>query len=676
MVSVDDKVTIGDFLWLDKNRNGLQDDGGVGVKNVTVTLYTANGDVVATTTSGNMGEYNFEVCPNSGEYYIVFGDVPQGLSFTGNDAGDDAFDSDANNNGQTAVFVVADMDNPTIDAGFVKDCNLVADAGADVKICTGEEVMLTATGGVNYLWSTGETTASIKVSPTVDSVYTVTVSDFFGCSAIDEVKVSVDAKVNIGDFVWLDENRNGLQDDGATGVNGVKVTLHTCDGDVVATTMTDDNGAYNFEVCPNSGEYYVVFGDIPVGTKFTSSNSGDDTMDSDANDNGRTACFEVADAGNLTIDAGLVEDCNLKIDAGADASICVNETIEITASLIDNTEECPSVCVYPIKDQERCSGLLGNYEIFLLSTIGNLADARFKTSEQNLVRYADNTMRYTATASNGMDTVTIDALYTGYTTNAPVGSPRENNCQEYGTEDWEYWTTWSGTLVSENHGTYSLSTKGAAFQMGLGADVMRTGLGASGWFFADGGDGFYVDGDVNVTFDPCVETGVMYQWSTEDGNIVGNANQKTIKVDAAGTYFVEAINCIDCVDTDKIVVTADGCPSGGKSAVAPTPVMTSVYPVPVQSGGKLTIEFEIPSESNDELVAIPLMAAVDYIERKEDVGITLYDMLGRAIGITKTFKIIDGKATIYLDLDAIPTGKYIVRAQGSGWSDAKNIIVR
>jgi hypothetical protein len=84
MVSVDDKVTIGDFLWLDKNRNGLQDDGGVGVKNVTVTLYTANGDVVATTTSGNMGEYNFEVCPNSGEYYIVFGDVPQGLSFTGN----------------------------------------------------------------------------------------------------------------------------------------------------------------------------------------------------------------------------------------------------------------------------------------------------------------------------------------------------------------------------------------------------------------------------------------------------------------------------------------------------------------------------------------------------------------------------------------------------------------
>jgi hypothetical protein len=41
----------------------------------------------------------------------------------------------------------------------------------------------------------------------------------------------------------------------------------------------------------------------------------------------------------------------------------------------------------------------------------------------------------------------------------------------------------------------------------------------------------------------------------------------------------------------------------------------------------------------------------------------------------RTFKIKHGKAAIYLDLDSIPTGKYILRAQGPTWSDARNIVV-
>ncbi|MFK7813137.1 MAG: SdrD B-like domain-containing protein, partial [Maribacter sp.] len=554
-----------------------------------------------------------------------------------------------------------------------------ADAGDDVTICAGEEAMLTATGGGTYLWSTGETTASIKVDPTATTTYSVTVTSDEDCEATDEVIVSVDDKVIIGDFVWLDENRNGLQDDGATGVNDVKVTLYQCNGDEVASTMTADNadgdaGAYSFEVCPNSGAYYIIFGDIPDGMEFTSSNSGDDTKDSDANENGRTDCFEVTDMDDPTIDGGLTEICDIKIDAGEDVSICVNETIEITAELIDNTAECPSVCVFPIIEQERCSGALGNYEIFLMSTTGSIVDAKFKTSEQKLERYADNSARYTATATNGLDVIQIDAMFTGYTASTPIGSPKLNQCQEYDSSDWEYWTTWSGTVTSENHGVFNLSVKGAAFQMGLGADQMRTGLGASGWFYAEGGDGFYVDGDVNVAIKPCVESGVMYKWSTEDGSIVSDSNQKTIKVNKPGTYVVEAINCIDCFTTDTIVVEKGVCPVVMRSQ--PTPKMSTVYPVPVQSGGRLTIMFDIPTVSNDEFNVVPLKASVDYIERKEDVGIMLYDITGRMISIPRTFKIIDGKAVIYLDLDYIPSGKYILRAQGPNWSDAKNIVVK
>ncbi|TMM57124.1 hypothetical protein FEE95_11575 [Maribacter algarum] len=556
-----------------------------------------------------------------------------------------------------------------------------ANAGDDVTVCSGEEVMLTATGEGSYLWSTGETTAAIKVAPTTETTYTVTVTSDEGCEASDEVMVSVEEKVSIGDFVWLDENRNGLQDDSASGVNDVKVTLYQCNGDAISSTMTADNaagepGAYTFEVCPNSGEYYVVFGDIPDGMEFTDSDTGtDDTKDSDANENGRTECFEVTDVDDLSIDGGLIKICDINIDAGDDATICTNETIEITADILDNTADCPGVCVYPIKDQERCYGPEGNYEVYLVST-GHVDNFKFKASEQKFERYADNTARYTATASNGKDVIKIDALYTGYTTNTPVGSPKNNACQQYDTSDWEYWTTWSGTITSENHGVFNLSVKEAAFQMGDGADVTRTGFGASGWFYVDGGDGFYSEGDVNVTIDPCVENGVTFKWTTEDGNIVGNADQKTIKVNQPGTYVVEAVNCVDCFTRDKITVTKGTCDNGAKTEASPK--MSTVYPVPVQSGGTLTIAFDIPeaSKDNSRLQSASLKATVDFPDRQEDVTMLLYDMMGRVINVPRTYKIVNGKAVIYLVLDHIPSGKYILRAQGPNWSDAKNVLVK
>ncbi|WP_350288014.1 SdrD B-like domain-containing protein, partial [uncultured Croceitalea sp.] len=42
---------------------------------------------------------------------------------------------------------------------------------------------------------------------------------------VDGAMVMVNDLVVIGDFVWVDEDQNGLQDDGATGINGVSATL-------------------------------------------------------------------------------------------------------------------------------------------------------------------------------------------------------------------------------------------------------------------------------------------------------------------------------------------------------------------------------------------------------------------------------------------------------------------
>jgi photosystem II stability/assembly factor-like uncharacterized protein len=68
---------------------------------------------------------------------------------------------------------------------------VVANAGADVTVsCASPSATLTASGGSTYLWSTGQTTASINVSPMTTTTYTVTVTSSMGETASDAVIVS------------------------------------------------------------------------------------------------------------------------------------------------------------------------------------------------------------------------------------------------------------------------------------------------------------------------------------------------------------------------------------------------------------------------------------------------------------------------------------------------------
>jgi len=562
-------------------------------------------------------------------------------------------------------------DSVTVTVGYA-----TADAGADQTICEGEEVILTVTGEGTYLWSTGEITPSITASPETTTEYSVIVTNG-NCDAMDDVVVNVDDKVIIGDYVWLDENRNGIQDDGATGIESVSVQLYDCEGDLVDSTETNDDGSYQFKVCPDSGDYYIVFGEVPEGLKFTTSNEGIDTMDSDANASGVTACFTITDKDDLTIDAGLIEICDINLEVIEEVKMCGDQILDLTTALTDNTEECEGGCVYPIIEKGRCAETTPDNEVLLVSFAnGKKFYHRFKASEQRFETFEDGSARYTATATDGVDNIEVDVTFTGHSTNPGPMGPKANICQEYDMSDWEYWSTWSGTISSQNHGIFTLSMKGAYFQMGIGADVTKSGFGASGWFFATGGDGFYVDGDINVALEECIEKSATFEWTTADGNIISDANQKTISIDKPGTYVIEATNCIDCVAVKKIVVTRDIlCASFAKSSNSPK--MMKVYPVPVQSGGTLTIEFDVEDNTNvSGLKATSLKAAVSGNPNKENVVVVLYDMTGRVVNTPRTFEIVDGKAVIYLDLDYMQTGKYIVKAMNGAWNDSKSIIVK
>ena len=72
----------------------------------------------------------------------------------------------------------------------------IATAGADEEICIGESVQLDGGGGLTYSWSPPATlddaTSEDPLStPASTTVYTVTVTDVTGCSASDDVTVTV-----------------------------------------------------------------------------------------------------------------------------------------------------------------------------------------------------------------------------------------------------------------------------------------------------------------------------------------------------------------------------------------------------------------------------------------------------------------------------------------------------
>ena len=110
----------------------------------------------------------------------------------------------------------------------------------------------------------------------------------------------------IGDLVWLDENCDGIQDQGEMGMAGIGVWLLNCEGEVIDSTETDVNGNYYFR-CIDAGDY-VIQVDLPEGYHFSPQNQGgNDEVDSDVDPTtGKTACITLEPGEeDLTVDAGL-----------------------------------------------------------------------------------------------------------------------------------------------------------------------------------------------------------------------------------------------------------------------------------------------------------------------------------------------------------------------------------
>ena len=226
------KVAVGDYVWVDTNKNGIQDAGEKGLAGVTLSLTgpdgksvtDVNGQPVAPVKTDAEGKYTFANLPvlKAGESYTVtVGEVPAGYQATTGQATGSTTANDSATGSASSTGLTKDGEkDDTLDFGFVQ--------GA----------------------------------------------------------------VSVGDYVWVDANKNGIQDAGEKGLAGVTLSLTGPDGksvtDVngnpVGPVKTTDDGKYTFANLPvlKAGESYTVtVGEVPAGYQAT---TGQATGSTTAND--------------------------------------------------------------------------------------------------------------------------------------------------------------------------------------------------------------------------------------------------------------------------------------------------------------------------------------------------------------------------------------------------------
>jgi uncharacterized repeat protein (TIGR01451 family) len=341
-------VSVGDYVWMDTNGDGVQGAAAVEppIKDVVVTLYAVNQDgsrgawQASTVTNAN-GYYSFVNLVPDTDYIIEF-TKPTGMSFTIQNAGGDSSnsrdgdltDSDADpatgqvkfNSGPEGNNLVggpsianAVTDNPGIDAGFVTPkmnlqlqksggtwtgllapgtevtwtltpnnagtTDAIAGWSVTDRIPTGMEIVSMSGQGYSCDITTSPTdpvcvsTDNGLAAGTIGKPITVvtkvsagwTGSSFRNVAYVDKAPTDVtetvplgttppardtdianpvtstdnDAQavinvVSVGDYVWWDTNRDGLQGapDVEAPVANLKVTLYAADGTTVLGTTT------------------------------------------------------------------------------------------------------------------------------------------------------------------------------------------------------------------------------------------------------------------------------------------------------------------------------------------------------------------------------------------------------------------------------------------------------
>ena len=322
--------SIGDFVWLDPNGDGIQDPDEPGIEGVAVELtwYGPDGvagggdDALFTTTTGTDGAYLFDYLP-PGLYVVdVTGGLPAAVA--------NSFDEDGNNNSSTPVILADGENHLTADFGYfgstsigdrvwwdvdadgVQDGTEPGLGGAEVTVTyagaddtfgsADDEVFLTSTDANGDYLVTGVPAGDYRVAVTggIGTGLTITYDEDDGTTGPDgttsipglgaAAHLTADfgyvGTGSLGDTVWLDLDGDGTQDADEPGLASVTVDLLWFGPDGVAgggddaslQTVTAADGTYSFVGLP-AGDFSVTVDGTTIAPGLNASFDLDPTAD-------------------------------------------------------------------------------------------------------------------------------------------------------------------------------------------------------------------------------------------------------------------------------------------------------------------------------------------------------------------------------------------------------------
>lgn len=305
------------------------------VANTSATVTQPNAITIATSSNqtcvgDNSGSASATASGGTPPYTYSWSNGQNGPNATGLSAGVHSVTAiDANNCSVTTTVSIANFAQPSCSVVVLQESTLGNNG----------ELRVTPSGGTapyTYLWSNGANTAT--VTGLAPGTHTVTVTDANGCTT--NCSATLAAYSGIGNFVWEDSDKDGIQDPDEVGFPDVTVKLKDASGTVIATTTTDADGFYSF-MGLNPGTYSVMFV-LPYPYEYTGINSGaDDAVDSDADEtmDGMTITT-VLEPGeiDLTWDAGIYRMPNIAV---GDPCHCLDN-----ATSEDNGQFTEEVTVY------------------------------------------------------------------------------------------------------------------------------------------------------------------------------------------------------------------------------------------------------------------------------------------------------------------------------------------